>query len=89
MKKQTFSSVWDAIENTPAEAENMRLRSMLMTALQQRYADATQAQAAKELGITQPRMSDLMRGKIHLFGLDALVNMAASAGLRIDLRVYA
>lgn len=89
MKKQTFSSVWDAIENTPAEAENMRLRSMLMTALQQRYADTTQAQAAKELGITQPRMSDLMRGKIHLFGLDALVNMAASAGLRIDLRVYA
>lgn len=89
MKKQTFSSVWDAIENTPAEAENMRLRSMLMTALQQRYAETTQAQAAKELGITQPRMSDLMRGKIHLFGLDALVNMAASAGLRIDLRVYA
>lgn len=89
MKKQTFSSVWDAIENTPAEAENMRLRSMLMTALQQRYAETIQAQAAKELGITQPRMSDLMRGKIHLFGLDALVNMAASAGLRIDLRVYA
>lgn len=89
MKKQTFSSVWDAIENTPAEAENMRLRSMLMTALQQRYENTTQTQAAKELGITQPRMSDLMRGKIHLFGLDALVNMAASAGLRIDLRVHA
>jgi predicted XRE-type DNA-binding protein len=38
-------------------------------------------------GVTQPRISDLMRGKIHLFGIDALVNMAATAGLHIELRV--
>ena len=46
-----------------------------------------QVQAAKLFGVTQPRISDLMRGKINLFGLDALVNMAAAAGLHIELRV--
>ena len=47
----------------------------------------SQAQAAKVLGVTQPRVSDLMRGKIELFRLDALVNMAAAAGLRIRMQV--
>ena len=47
----------------------------------------SQAQAAKLLGVTQPRVSDLMRGKINLFGLDALVNMATAAGLHIEMRV--
>lgn len=46
-----------------------------------------QAEAARLLGVTQPRISDLMRGKINLFGLDALVNMATAAGLRIELKV--
>lgn len=50
-------------------------------------AEMSQAQAAKLLGVTQPRVSDLMRGKINLFGLDALVNMATAAGLHIDMRV--
>ncbi|MFN5880746.1 MAG: helix-turn-helix domain-containing protein [Burkholderiales bacterium] len=89
MSKQRFASVWDAIENTPEEAENMKLRSVLMTALKSHLArsDMSQAQAAKLLGVTQPRISDLMRGKINLFGLDALVNMASAAGLQIELRV--
>ena len=47
----------------------------------------SQAQAAKLFGATQPRVSDLMRGKINLFGLDALVNMATAAGLHIEMRV--
>jgi predicted XRE-type DNA-binding protein len=47
----------------------------------------TQAEAARQLGVTQPRVSDLMRGKINLFGLDALVNMATAAGLRIEMQV--
>ena len=47
----------------------------------------TQAQAGELVGVTQPRVSDLMRGKINLFGLDALVNMAAAAGLHIEMRV--
>jgi len=89
MSKQKFDSVWDAIEDTPEEAENMRLRSTLMTALKNHLAQSemSQAEAAKLLGVTQPRVSDLMRGKINLFGLDALVNMAAAAGLHVEIRV--
>ena len=88
-KKQRFSNVWDAIEDTPAEAENMKLRSELLLALKSRISQSgmTQAQAAKLFGVTQPRVSDLMRGKINLFGLDALVNMATVAGLHVELRV--
>ncbi|MBH9551889.1 helix-turn-helix domain-containing protein [Inhella gelatinilytica] len=89
MSENRFASVWDAIEDTPEEAENMKLRSLLMTALKNHltHAEMSQAQAAKLFGVTQPRVSDLMRGKINLFGLDALVNMATAAGLRIELRV--
>ena len=82
MTKQRFASVWDAIEDTPEEAENMKLRSILMTALKNHltHTEMSQAQAAKLFGVTQPRISDLMRGKINLFGLDALVNMTTAAG---------
>lgn len=89
MNKQKFDSVWDAIEDIPQEAENMKLRSALMTALKDHLnrCEMSQAEAARLFGVTQPRISDLMRGKINLFGLDALVNMAATAGLRIELRI--
>lgn len=67
----------------------MKLRSALMLALKDHLARAAmgQAEATRLLGVTQPRISDLMRGKINLFGLDALVNMATAAGLRIELKV--
>lgn len=89
MTKQQFSSVWDAIEDTPAEAENMKLRSELMVALKNHIArtEMSQQQAAQLFRVTQPRISDLMRGKINLFGLDALVNMATAAGLRVHLSI--
>ena len=89
MSKKKFASVWDAIEDSPEEAANMKLRSTLMMALTNHIdrARLTQAQAAKLLGVTQPRVSDLMRGKIDLFAIDTLVNMAIAAGLRIDLRI--
>jgi predicted XRE-type DNA-binding protein len=89
MSKQRYASVWDAIEDTPEQAENMKLRSILMTALKGRltHSEMSQAQAAKLLGVTQPRVSDLMRGKINLFALDALVNMTTAAGLHIEMRV--
>lgn len=89
MSKQRFSSVWDAIEDTTEEAENMKLRSTLMIALKNHIerAGLSQAQAARLFGVTQPRVSDLMRGKINLFSLDALVNMALAAGLHIEMRV--
>jgi predicted XRE-type DNA-binding protein len=91
MSHETFDSVWDAIEDTQAEAENMKLRSKLMMELTNHLTRSgmSQAEAAKLFGVTQPRISDLMRGKINLFGLDALVNMTVAAGLRIEIRVLA
>ena len=89
MSNERFANVWDAIEDTPAEAENMKLRSALMMALKDHVARAglNQSQAAKLFGVTQPRVSDLLRGKINLFGLDTLVNMAVAAGLHVEMRV--
>ena len=87
--KQQFESVWDAIEENPAEAETMKLRSSLMIALKDHIAaeGLGQAKAAKVLGVTQPRVSDLMRGKIELFAIDSLVTMILRAGLRIEMQV--
>jgi len=84
-----FASVWDAIEDTPAAAENMKLRSTLMVTLKNHIVSIglNQAEAAKLFGVTQPRVSDLMRGKINLFAIDALVNMAAAAGLYVEISV--
>jgi len=84
-----YASVWDAIEDTPAEAANMRMRSEVMIALKRRIKEQnwTQAEAAKIMGVTQPRISDLTRGKIQRFGLDALVAMAMAAGLAVEVRV--
>lgn len=89
MSHQTFASVWDAIEDTAPQAKNMRLRSQLMMALKDHIASQgmTQSQAARQLGVTQPRVSDLMRGKIELFGLDTLVTMLATAGLEVELNI--
>jgi predicted XRE-type DNA-binding protein len=89
MSRKRFADIWEAIEDSPVDAENMKLRSALMIALteQIRQRKWTQAEAAKRLGVTQPRISDLMRGKIDVFGLDTLVNMAAAAGLHVELRV--
>lgn len=71
----------------PAEAENLKLRSELMIALVVFYrrSGLTQAQAAKRLGITQPRLNALLKSKIDQFSLDALVNIASRAGLNVRL----
>jgi len=79
----------DAIEDTPADAENMKLRAHLMHSLRQHIErkGLNQSEAAKLLGVTQPRISDLMRGKIDLFAIDTLVNMLASAGLHVQMKI--
>jgi len=89
MSNESFASVWDAISDTPAEAANMKLRSSLMIALKEHIEreGLTQAQAAKLLGTTQPRVSDLVRGKIDLFSIDTLVNMISAAGLQVEVQV--
>jgi predicted XRE-type DNA-binding protein len=89
MKEEVFENVWDAIEPDPVKRENLKLRSELMFRLREhiKREQWTQAEAAKRLGVTQPRISNLMRGKINAFGLDMLVKMATAAGLRITLRI--
>ena len=88
-KTKVYKSVWDALESDPIEAENLKLRSSLMLALTRHIKSAglTQAQAAKVFGITQPRISNLIHGKIDAFGLDMLVKMATAAGLRVMMRI--
>jgi len=85
----TFASVWDAIEDTPEEAENMKVRSSLMRSIEARIRKEgwNQQQAAEKFRVTQPRVSDLMRGKIEKFTIDTLVNMVVAAGLRVQVDV--
>ena len=88
--KRTRSSgnVFRDLGFSVAEAENLRIRSAIMNALiaQIEKKRLTQARAAKLLGVTQPRISDLTRGKIQLFSIDTLVNMLSASGLKVDLR---
>jgi predicted XRE-type DNA-binding protein len=86
---QRFGSVWDATEATVGEAAVMKARSALMIVIAEhiRALGLTQTEAARRLGVTQPRVSDLTRGKVDLFSLDTLVNMLATAGLRVDMQV--
>ncbi len=86
---QTFASVWDALEETPEEAANMRLRSELVDAIRSAVGawQLTQAQAAARLGVTQPRLNDLLRGRIARFSLDALIGLAERSELTVRLEI--
>jgi predicted XRE-type DNA-binding protein len=89
MKQKTLKSVWDALEDSAESAANMRMRADLMLAVQD-YVDkseATQAQAAKQLGITQLRLNDLWRGRIDKFSVDALVIMLAKVGKQVSIKI--
>lgn len=89
MKIEEFGDVWDAIEDTPEEAENMRLRAELMRSIDGviKKQSLTQVEAAKRFGVTQPRISDLVRGKISLFSLDALIAMAVKGGMSVHIDI--
>ncbi|MFD0666767.1 helix-turn-helix domain-containing protein [Ramlibacter sp. MAHUQ-53] len=71
------------------ESQNLLLRSQTMIALAQWFnaSGLTQAAAAKTLGVTQPRFNQLLKGKIEIFSLDALVNMATNAGMQVALTI--
>ena len=84
-----FKNVFDAIAESPEEALNMKLRASLIHEIRNKVTDSgwTQSETAQQLGITQPRVSDLLRGKLSKFSLDALVNMLARLGSDVKLRV--
>ncbi len=83
LKSKQFNSVWDALEENPKKAASMKARSALMMTLSQQIEEQglSQQEAAVRFGVSQPRVSDLVSGKIHLFSLDALVDMANAAGI--------
>jgi predicted XRE-type DNA-binding protein len=83
------ANVFEDLGFTSQESQNLLLRSQTMIALVQWFeaSGMTQAQAAKSLSITQPRFNQLLKGKIEIFSLDALVNMATSAGMRVGLSI--
>ena len=89
MKRQSFDNVWDALSDWPEEAASMTMRSNLLIAIEQRVRSwkLTQAAAAQRLGVTQPRLNDLLQGKIAKFSLDMLVDLAAKAGLSVQIKI--
>lgn len=89
MEIHTYRSVWDAIADSPEEAANLKLRSLLMDAIKA-YIDQeklTQEEAAKRLGVPRSRVSELVNGRISKFTIDKLVNMAARVGLTTRITV--
>lgn len=90
-KVETYASVWDAMANTPEEAANLRVRSDLMREITAIIGESgwTQAEAAKHCGVTQPRINDLLRGRISRFSVDALVNIATALGRRVHVELEA
>jgi predicted XRE-type DNA-binding protein len=90
-KIEQYDSIWDAITDTAGEAANMRaktelMRQIVMLVKKQKW---TQAEAAKHCGITQPRINDMLRGRISRFSLDALVNIAAALGQEVHIKLKA
>ena len=89
MTSETFDTVFEALADTPIEAANMTARADLLLTIREhiRAWNVPQDSAAARLGLTRPRLNDLMRGKLDKFSLDALVNIASAAGLvlRIEL----
>ena len=90
-KPETYASVWDALADTPEQAANLRARAELMQQIAAIVNDKewTQAEAAKRCGVTQPRINDLLRGRVSRFSLDALVNIATAIGRRVHVELEA
>ena len=88
-KAKTYASVWDAVADSPEQAANLRARAALMQQIaaiveKNRW---TQSEAARHCAITQPRMNDLLRGRVSRFSLDALVNIATAIGRRVHVEL--
>lgn len=90
-KIETYSSVWDALADTPEQAANLQARAELMREIAALIEGKgwKQAEAAAHCGVTQPRINDLLRGRVSRFSLDALVNIATALGRRVHVGLVA
>jgi predicted XRE-type DNA-binding protein len=88
-KSETFNSVWDALADTPEQAANLRARAELMRQIAAVIETNgwKQSEAATHCGVTQPRINDLLRGRVSRFSLDALVNIATAIGRRVHVEL--
>lgn len=88
---ETYDSVWDALADTPEQAANLRARAELMQQISDiiKAAGWKQADAAARCRVTQPRINDLLRGRVSRFSLDALVNIATALGRRVHVALDA
>ena len=88
-KTDNYESVWDAVADTPEQAANLRVRAELMQKIAAIVKDSgwTQSEAAKHCGVTQPRINDLLRGRVSRFSLDALVNIATATGRQVHVEL--
>lgn len=91
MKYEQFDSVWDALCDTPGEAANVQAKAELMRKIAYvlKKERMTQAEIAKKCGVTQPRINDLLKGRVSRFSLDSLVNIAAALGRRVHIELDA
>ena len=88
-RANTFASVWDALADTPEQAANLRARADLMRQIAGLIETNgwKQVEAAERCGVTQPRINDLLRGRVSRFSLDALVNIATALGQRVHVEL--
>lgn len=88
-KIESYTSVWDAIADTPEQAANLRARAELMQKIAAIVKENgwTQVEAADRCGVTQPRINDLLRGRVSRFSLDALVNIATAIGRQVHIEI--
>ena len=86
-----YASVWDALADTKEQAANLRARSELMQQIAEvvKGSGWTQVEAATRCGITQPRINDLLRGRVSRFSIDALVNIATALGRTVHFELQA
>lgn len=87
--EQGSGNVFADLGFPPEEAQNLMLRAELINQIEDYVVSSgmTQQQSAKKLGVTQPRLNLLLKGKINEFSIDALVNMAAKAGMQVEMKV--
>ena len=91
MNMHAYSDVWDALADTPEQAEGIKIRSDLMMAINDHLekTNGARTMTAQQLGITQPRLNDLLQGRIGNFSLDALIIIAVNAGLKVSVHAKA
>ena len=87
---EKYDSVWDALyDDDPARAESLKIKSELMIRVEKYIKEngLIQKEAAKIFGVSQPRVSDLVRGKIDRFTIDMLINMLSRVGIKVDIKI--